>query len=110
MIWELGQDSYDQYSLLNVIWESIQNSITSTVEITAVDFTAFPNPFEQDIQVESLVEGQISLSDMNGRLLLQYDITAKLSTSIETHHLPPGMYVLTLSTEQSRLSRKLVKM
>ncbi len=116
MIWELGQDAFgsvEDYSLLEVIYQTIQNYLVTTENPELVmELNAYPNPFDQQITMERS-GGQkvfVRLSNINGHQVWQQElggIENKLTLSTQT--LPPGFYILSISDGETVISRKLVK-
>jgi uncharacterized delta-60 repeat protein len=68
----------------------------------------YPNPFSDFIQIETEDENVIAtLFDMQGRAILQ-EIFSN-TTKISTHELPTGVYVLKLQTNNSNISKQMIK-
>ncbi len=93
MIWELGQDHYSDFSLLQAIDEEI-NAITSfSEEQIREKASVFPNPFVDQLYIKHAHHSRIQLYDMNGRMILNIDDESK-EHKIDGHSLAPGLYVL----------------
>ncbi|MFK7980577.1 MAG: GEVED domain-containing protein [Saprospiraceae bacterium] len=79
--------------------------------------TVHPNPFSTavnlDLFVNELTEAKINLLDISGKFVLYESIQnltrGKQLITIETGHLPKGMYLLLLQTENGQFAKKLVK-
>ena len=72
----------------------------------AETFNVFPNPFSEIIFLRSLLPGQpikYKLSDLHGRIVLQGK-TADINTTIPTHSMHPGVYILTLSDAEGHFA------
>jgi hypothetical protein len=68
----------------------------------------YPNPFSDFIQIETEDENVIAtLFDMQGREISQ-EIFSN-TTKISTHELPTGVYVLKLQTNNSNISKQMIK-
>ncbi|MFP4664026.1 MAG: T9SS type A sorting domain-containing protein [Bacteroidales bacterium] len=71
-------------------------------------FKACPNPFSDNVYVEfdnNEVSATVYLLDMQGRIVLQKD-TNTSKTTLDTHNLPSGLYLLRTNTGYQR---KLIK-
>ena len=103
MIWELGQDHFDdQFSLLNAIYQVMIEDVSSNENIADLsNLKIFPNPFSDFFFVEnsSEKEVQIFLSDSNGRLLLNQDIAPFATETIQNQALISGIYFLKIVDE-----------
>ena len=77
-------------------------------------FRIFPNPSDGYIQVEAefctRTPVTCTIFDLEGKTLLSYRIasTTSFSKRIERTGIKPGMYVLELSTESGRVTRKVI--
>lgn len=111
MIWELGQDRFDQYSLLNTIYATIYVPTSTSASADVVDVSVFPNPFVDEVHVRSndTREGIVSISDLNGRLLAQTALNGNETTSLNVADLPSGMYVIQTVYDGYPVAKKLVK-
>ncbi len=73
----------------------------------------YPNPFENritiDVQSLSLLPLTVSVYDVSGILLTQ-QVISNAGESVPADQLPPGSYVLLLTTEAERFYYKLLKM
>jgi hypothetical protein len=111
MIWELGQDHYGEFSLLDQVDDVIQSATSSTNNMVDVSMTIYPNPFIDKIQVllNQQADMELILLDMHGRIILNEEFSG-LETTIKTPTgLPPGMYVLQLISNGRVSSHKLLK-
>jgi hypothetical protein len=82
----------------------------STTNIQRPSFRLFPNPTTDFITIEGIetVNTRYSVVDLNGRLVQN----ANFSTSenrIDVSHLPKGIYVISIETENGKMSKKFVK-
>lgn len=86
-------------------------SINAIAEQQDMVFSLAPNPFNDQLTItvdDPLVNANIEIRDMSGRLLQSEVLTQQLQT-IATHQLPKGCYVLTLINNGSTSSRKILK-
>jgi hypothetical protein len=86
---------------------------TAEEKITELDFTIFPNPATDMIQVAfgqaPDSDTQILLTDMAGRTLYSWIMPAGNSVrQIETGELPEGIYLISVNNSESRGVRKVI--
>ena len=111
MIWELGQDSFDEWSLLNNIYEVIQTTVSIKEEPLESSINVFPNPFDASINIrfKENLNGTLMLTDLNGRMLMQQNLQQTSSLNLDTSHLGKGFYVLSWVSGKKSWRKKLVK-
>lgn len=111
MIWELGQDAFNEYSLLSVIDETI-NGVTSLQESLA-DYGLIysPNPFGDQLRLESreTLSLKLQLVDLNGRILRTDQLSGATTIEWNTANLNAGFYLLRLIGERGIETIKLVR-
>ena len=107
MIWELGQDSFDEYSLL----DKIHSVINEPIIITTNGLNIFPNPFRNEINIrlEKQQDAELILFDINGRLIKNQNIVNQDHASINSDDLPQGIYIIKIISNEFVMSRKLIK-
>lgn len=111
MIWELGQDSFDEFSLLNVIDETINRGVSDIDEpLAANEFRVYPNPFSDYFNFENQEDApvQISLTDANGKLILEEVVPSFSVREIKNHQMRNGFYFLRIISEQKVVTSKVV--
>jgi D-alanyl-D-alanine carboxypeptidase len=95
----------------------IYNIMMSNVGIEEIldskDLLLFPNPAKDKLTVclmdESVMEGKIEVTDLQGRLIGEYDQTPmNLNTEIDLEGFQKGTYVLTYRSEAFKVSRRFV--
>jgi GH18 family chitinase len=111
MIWELGQDTFDEYSLLDKIYEVIQMSVATENEEIDWSIEVFPNPFENQIRIqkEEPMTGHLFLTDANGRLVLDKKLEFEQKIELNTNSLSKGIYFMKVILNGQTFSRKLIK-
>ncbi|NUN99459.1 MAG: T9SS type A sorting domain-containing protein [Saprospiraceae bacterium] len=111
MIWELGQDAFNEYSLLTTIYNTVNGITNSETPLLAATIRAYPSPFSQNLYIDN--EGQdactIRLIDMNGRTLQQQVLDGLSSLTLDVQHLTSGFYFLQQQTGAGVRTLKLVK-
>jgi hypothetical protein len=107
MIWEIGQDDFGEYSLLNKIWQTVEMTITNLDIEDHLSMKVFPNPFTNYLRIESQgIEIQsVSLYHAMGGVILKDSEPGRLSDL----QLPAGIYFLEISTLDKKYSTKVFK-
>jgi hypothetical protein len=84
------------------------NFVSTTTVLQDKDWTIQPTLLQtgQAINVSSVQEGTITLTDMNGRIILTEKVNG--NTLIETNALTTGLYIATLQTEHGIGVKKLM--
>ena len=78
-------------------------------EVMAEELLVYPNPAQQTLQLRvpnHLPSGQLTLHDLQGRVVLQQKLSG--SQTINIAHLPPGLYTVSLQLGDTVETRKLV--
>ena len=108
MIWELGQDSYTELSLLKAIDEVMQSQATPTVDSEDIALKIYPNPFSDQLQISSDISTNLQILDMQGRLIL-FSERSRKEHQLITSNLNKGMYILRITTQENSIFKTLVK-
>ncbi|SHF88693.1 Por secretion system C-terminal sorting domain-containing protein [Flavobacterium fluvii] len=77
----------------------------NTPEIS--QFIVYPNPTKSEITIRKSNKNypaEITLFDLNGKIILQQKTMDKPENSIKTNHLPKGIYILSIKNDQGQLS------
>lgn len=111
MVWELGQDKFDQYSLLTKIDEVVQSNISGTNLVGKNSFVLFPNPFHSELTVQfnNPATGTLTLFDLHGNALVQQKMNQQTSISFTAKELSSGMYTAQFKSDNRLINRKIVK-
>lgn len=118
MLWQLGQDAFNEYSLLKAVNEEI-NEIIFDYESTqkkeegksGTKLEVYPNPFTSSlhIQPENRSSARVILTNWQGRKVLEKDFKRTGVISLNTNALPKGFYSLMIINEEKVTSQKLIK-
>jgi len=110
-IWELGQDAFNELSLLNAVYEITSGTVGSEEEFPENDFGVYPNPFYGEIHLSDLPQGnnQFQLFRPDGQLLGNWETRDVASASLDMPELLPGIYFLTIKNKSGVVSKKLVR-
>lgn len=112
MIWELGQDAFNEHSLLQVIYQTIYSPTTATEgEVQVALLKAYPSPFSDYLNVshESEEEAELRLLDMHGRNWYSQTMAPNSRQSIALGHLAAGWYILQYQSPQGVQTIKVLK-
>jgi uncharacterized repeat protein (TIGR03803 family) len=75
---------------------------------TSISVSIYPNPFTNEIKINSSSSGEIILFDINGKeILRQNSLTGE--TTISTENISAGFYLLNYHDKGKTVNRKLVK-
>jgi uncharacterized repeat protein (TIGR01451 family) len=76
-----------------------------------IPLKVYPNPSSDKIFVETniVINGTLSLSNLLGQVYDYQLFTSSEVSIFDIQHLPKGVYILTLKTDQGNVSRKIVK-
>jgi hypothetical protein len=98
---------------LNLPWQQLTSSAvlrTSTDEIRL-----YPNPVRNTLYLKDeddllLTDARVALFDQSGRLLTDYSPkVASEVWSFPVHHLPPGTYVVRITSGQRTCTKRFLK-
>lgn len=114
MIWELGQDSFDDFSLLAEIDRTIQGSplVLSAYQEEIVAVVAYPNPVVDMVYLPS-IEGYGMEHSLCNALGMEMSVPLYHSvenTAINMSNLPAGVYYLSLNNKSQTKVFRLVKL
>lgn len=103
--------SVDDPSSFNQVASSqIDCSVLSMVDNAYTEPKVFPNPFQENLIIESNDEIlEISLLDVSGRILYYRNDFQSNTVSIHKYMLSPGIYILQLHTSKGQSYHKLWK-
>ncbi len=82
---------------------------SSTESLEQINAKVMPNPFEDEIHIQGIDAddmNQINIHDALGRLVLSQ---GKGTSTLQTGHLPPGLYIMHIQTDNGNYSQKIVK-
>jgi hypothetical protein len=85
----------------------VQIGVSGTKEVLAEDFSIFPNPIQDQLNIESESGKPFTyeIRDLSGRLIAAGE--QRHTLSLQTGHWNRGLYLLTLRTDQGVYTRKL---
>lgn len=90
----------------NTIYKIIDTSLgTNTPDMP--QFIIYPNPTKSEIIIQKSNKNypvEITLFDLNGKILLQQKTVNETENIIKTNNLSKGLYILTIKNDQGQLS------
>ncbi len=93
------------------LFDSLSTGCSSFIGLEAYadgDISIYPNPFQNQLSLEGLEEdSQISLLDLNGRIVGQYTASDKVELNLA--HLPKGIYLLEIKSANYFSRQKILK-
>ena len=114
MIWELGQDHFSEYSLLNAIWEEMQTGLTDFYTYDNSKVLAYPNPIISVLNNKNKTTENINiqLHQVSGKLIKQTKINAFEKIEINLEEFSSGIYILHVLYPKSKTQEriKLIKL
>jgi len=112
--WETGTGGdWENWSVVNGVFQTTSGSnpecsSLGLQEETAITAVAYPNPFQDQIQVDITTDAYYEVYNINGQRVLSGIVSR--SKTIKTHNLVSGMYFLQLITSATETHvLKLVK-
>lgn len=113
MIWELGQDNFSEFSLLDRISETINAYLSTSItqsENPSINFP-YPNPVTDvlHLQLSNPQSTQIVLYSNFKKVMKTQGFINVEEISFDMSEFPSGMYFLSIVTRSSRKTFKLFK-
>jgi hypothetical protein len=111
MIWELGQDAFDEYSLLEVVYDVVYASVHTHTPERTIKIKVFPNPVSDILQIRNEESNMLSIQVINaqGQVLLNQQIGAKNSQVLQVSHWAKGFYTIVCNDGQQLSSYRFLK-
>lgn len=97
MMWELGQDKYDEFSLLSKIDEVVRDNFSSVTELRDVDkIIIYPNPVINELNIKSSIQltGDLIISTIQGNKVFHQQIENENSLNIDVRQIQAGLYFI----------------
>lgn len=92
--------------------DAIAINIVSTIEEKGRGVRLYPNPVKDYLTVElpgPVASSIVTIQSLRGELLRSYTFDDSASLQMEMTHLPPGIFILTVSTGERRQRFKIVR-
>lgn len=86
----------------------VEDTTDAIQEPTFINWQTYPNPASQHVVIESRQEGRLRLIDINGRKLVDCHLNGDSHITIPTESFPNGIYILTLTTSNTTVGKKLI--
>jgi hypothetical protein len=89
--------------------DSIPYMLAGINEISENDLTLFPNPTDEMLNISSEFAMQsLTISSMNGVLVLKTTLDGKTSHQLDLREIPSGMYITEITTESGIRTKRLI--
>ena len=111
-IWELGQDAFNEYSLLNAVDETINGAVSDQEVLSENNFHVFPNPFSDKIYLSEISEGEnhIQLMRPDGQIIKSWHFSNQTTAVLEMPYLSAGIYFLINKNQHRVISKKIIRL
>lgn len=107
---QLGAGRINAFHALGGVGPGTGTGIDELASLQAINI--YPNPVNTNMTI-SLTNTQsatIQLTDLQGKLVINKEVSGQLNPEIETSLLPDGVYVVRIITNAGIISRKVIKM
>ncbi len=96
-----GQTNFMRQVLENERYDLVHDNLASISNIPQIDVNVFPNPAKENIllKASTLLEGQLSLTDLSGRTIMSIEMNDS-QTTIDVSTLNAGMYIVVYQGKQ----------
>ena len=101
-----------RYNKASAFSEAIAINIVSTIEEKGRGVRLYPNPVNDFLTVElpgPVASSLVTIQSLRGKLLRSYTFDHSTSLRMEMTHLPPGIFILTVSAGERRQRFKIVR-
>ena len=91
---------------------SIENVILGNDDVLAPQFTVYPNPATDVINIANATANPVNnvqVVDLNGRVVKNLNFNAVTEAQINISDLSAGMYMMNVTTENGMVTKKIVK-
>lgn len=86
------------------------STITAVTEIGSPEVTIYPNPFTNQLFIESTEQFEMfTICDLPGKILIEEKLKKNETTVVNTESLKKGIYILKLTNQQKSKVLKVVK-
>jgi hypothetical protein len=86
------------------------NVITATTSEIANSILLYPNPTSGNIHIDSEADiTNISLQSMEGITIRNWKSDHAKQEALDVNNLPPGMYLLTIQSNEGQITKKIIK-
>jgi len=93
----------------NSIPDYLDNAVTGILSLTQNDLSQlkiYPNPTQSSITIDTILEGQVTVLDTNGRVISEYKNNIH---TVDLSSLNSGIYFLRIQTNEITTTRKIIK-
>ena len=90
----------------------VQTGILDNPDFTSSDFMVYPNPANSEVNITgigSLGKGEITIADLNGRILATKKFNSEETIRVDISSLASGTYFMAVKTDKGLFSQKIIK-
>lgn len=99
---------FSDYRLIPRNNADIGDQATGLSEMEKSELLVYPNPSEGVMRIRNVNSGTLKVIDSSGMQVLDRTLTISNATELNLNHLPSGMYVLMLVSEDKTYQQKIV--
>jgi uncharacterized repeat protein (TIGR01451 family) len=102
---------YNDYIVTNTSIVKVEKTLKVKQNEVEIPLKVYPNPSSDKLFVETStdIKGKLFLSNLLGQVIDYQSFTQSGIAIFNMHNLPKGVYILTLTTEEGNVSRKVLK-
>ena len=113
--WRINSSASALEAIANCVWEDTyytEHPLTVTGYLQATNYGVFPNPFTNEINIETITlvgekrDGHINIYELTGKKVGDYPLDKKLTID---KTLSKGIYIMELITDGSSQRFKIIK-
>lgn len=84
--------------------------LSSETEDEYPELTIYPNPADTYLQIvdDNLIDAEVTIYDLNGRVIFQESEVANTQMSVDIYYLPSGTFIVKIEKEGKVSERKLI--
>jgi hypothetical protein len=102
-----GVALHDQYYTLGYSSERLAETASLGESANRGAFRAYPNPVHETLYLQLPQQATVSLSDMSGRCVFSA-VYSKGTTAVAMNGLQKGLYILSIQTDDTRETQKII--
>lgn len=106
-IWKIDENENFGYPFLT--WQE-EEYISGIEDVSAINISAYPNPVNDKLTIQTEIEGEYSLGvyDLTGKLIYLKKCNSKIA-NVDLSDYRSGIYIISISTGNERVTKKILK-
>ncbi len=106
-IWKIEENKNEEYPFLS--WQ-VEEYISGVEDLTEIHMSVYPNPVldKLTLQTEIECEYKLEIYDLTGKLIFSNKYNAQ-NINIDLSSFESGMYIVSISTDNERITKKIMK-